>query len=79
MSEALTLIQTEKLSDFPVVLVGKDYWQGLIDWFRNTMLKEHMIKEEDFDIFHVVDTAEEAVKIIEEFYHRFSVKPNLEL
>ena len=79
MSEALTLIQTEKLSDFPVVLVGKDYWQGLIDWFRNTMLKERMINEEDFDIFHVVDTAEEAVKVIEDFYHRFSVKPNLEL
>ena len=79
MTEAITLIQTEKLSDFPIVLVGKDYWQGLIDWFRNTMLKEQMIKEEDFEIFHVVDTADEAVKIIEDFYHRFSVKPNLEL
>lgn len=79
MSEALTLIQTEKLSDFPVVLVGKDYWQGLLDWFHNTLLKEDMINEEDFEIFHVVDTAEEAVKIIEDFYNRFSVKPNLEL
>ena len=79
MSEALTLIQTEKLSDFPVVLVGKDYWQGLIDWFRNTMLKDNMINEEDFTIFHVVDTAEEAVKVIEDFYRRFTVKPNLEL
>ena len=79
MSEALTLIQTEKLSDFPVVLVGKDYWQGLIDWFHNTMLKENMINEEDFTIFHVVDTAEEAVKVIEDFYRRFTVKPNLEL
>jgi uncharacterized protein (TIGR00730 family) len=79
MSEALTLIQTEKLCDFPVVLVGKDYWQGLLDWFRNTLLPEHMINEEDFDIFHVVDTAEDAVKVIEDFYNRYSVKPNLEL
>ena len=51
----------------------------MIDWFRNTMLKEQMIKEEDFDIFHVVDTAEEAVKVIEDFYKRFCVKPNLGL
>ncbi|MBR4390636.1 MAG: TIGR00730 family Rossman fold protein [Bacteroidales bacterium] len=79
MSEALTLIQTEKLSDFPVVLVGKDYWQGLIDWFHNTMLKEKMINEEDFDIFHVVDTAEEAVQVIKDFYDRFNVKTNLNL
>ena len=66
MSEALTLIQTEKLCDF-------------LDWFRNTLLPEHMINEEDFDIFHVVDTAEDAVKVIEDFYNRYSVKPNLEL
>ncbi|MCF0200942.1 MAG: TIGR00730 family Rossman fold protein [Bacteroidales bacterium] len=76
MSEAITLIQTEKLSDFPIVLVGKDYWQGLIDWLRNTALKENMISESDFDIFHVVDTADEAVNIIEDFYNRFAVKPN---
>lgn len=78
MVEVLTLIQTEKLSDFPIILVGKDYWQGLIDWFHGTLLKEKMVSEEDFELFHVVDTADEAVKIIEEFYHRFSVKPNLE-
>ena len=79
MTEAITLIQTEKLSDFPIVLVGKDYWQGLVDWFHNTMEREHMVSKQDFDIFHLVDTADEAVKIIEDFYRRFSVKPNLEL
>ena len=79
LSEALTLIQTEKLCDFPVILVGKDYWQGLIDWFHNTLEKENMISSQDFDIFHVVDTADEAVKVIEDFYRRFSVKTNLEL
>lgn len=76
ISEAITLIQTEKLSDFPIILVGKDYWQGLIDWFSNTLLAEKMISASDFDIFHVVDTADEAVKIIEDFYNKYAVKPN---
>ena len=65
--------------NFPVVLVGKDYWQGLIDWFKNTLLPERMINKEDFEIFHVVDTAEEAVQIIKDFYDRFNIKPNLDL
>ena len=76
LSEAITLIQTNKMVDFPVVLVGKDYWQGLIDWFRSTLLANQMIKEEDFDIFHVVDTADEAVKIIKDFYKKYAIKPN---
>ena len=76
LSEAITLIQTNKMVSFPVVLVGKEYWQGLIDWFRNTLLGNDMIKEEDFDIFNVVDTADEAVKIIKEFYKRYAIKPN---
>lgn len=76
MSEAITLIQTEKLSDFPIILVGKDYWQGLIDWLRNTALAEQMISESDFSIFHVVDTADEAVAIINDFYNKYAVKTN---
>lgn len=76
MWEAITLIQTEKLSDFPVILVGKDYWKGLIDWLKNTMLTEGMIQESDFEIFHVVDTADEVVDILEDFYNKFAVKPN---
>lgn len=76
LSEAITLIQTNKMVDFPVILVGSEYWKGLIDWFRNTLLKESMIKEEDFAIFHVVDTADEVVRIIREFYEKYSVKPN---
>ncbi len=76
ISEAITLIQTEKLSDFPIILVGKDYWQGLIDWFRNTLQAEKMVSESDFDIFHVVDTADEAVRIIEGFYNKYAVKTN---
>lgn len=74
--EALTLIQTDKMVDFPVVLVGKEYWSGLIQWMREVLLTRQMIKEEDFDIFHLVDTKEEAVTVIKEFYEKFDVKPN---
>ena len=76
LSEAITLIQTNKMVEFPVVLVGKDYWKGLIDWFKKTLLKEKMIKEEDFDIFQVVDTADDAVRIIKDFYKKYAIKPN---
>ena len=76
LSEAITLIQTNKMVEFPVVLVGSEYWKGLIDWFRTSLLTNHMIKEEDFEIFHVVDTADEAVKIIKDFYKKYAIKPN---
>ena len=76
LSEALTLIQTDKLVDFPIIFYGKEYWQGLIDWFRNTLLEEKMISPEDMDLFKMVDTPEEAVAIIEEFYNKYAPKPN---
>jgi uncharacterized protein (TIGR00730 family) len=76
LSEAITLIQTNKMVDFPVVLVGSEYWKGLIDWFRNTLLPNKMIKEEDFEIFHIVDTADDAVEIIKDFYKKYAIKPN---
>ena len=76
LSEAITLIQTNKMVDFPVVLVGKKYWKGLVDWFRKTLLEDHMIKEDDFEIFHVVDTADEAVNVITDFYKKYAIKPN---
>jgi hypothetical protein len=76
LSEAITLVQTNKMVDFPIVLVGKRYWKGLIDWFRKTMLEDKMIKEEDLEIFHVVDSADEAVKVITDFYKKYAIKPN---
>jgi uncharacterized protein (TIGR00730 family) len=74
--EAITLIQTDKLVNFPIVLVSRDYWGGLIDWIKNVMLKHGKISEKDLDIFHLVDTAEEAVDVIEDFYQKYSLKPN---
>ncbi len=62
--EALTLIQTHRIRFFPVILMESAYWQGLLDWFKATLLKEGTISKEDLEIFRVVDTPEEAVGII---------------
>lgn len=74
--EAITLIQTHKLVKFPIVMVGKKYWSGLVQWINERMLEENNITPEDLSIFTLVDTAEEAVKTIEEFYHKYALKPN---
>jgi uncharacterized protein (TIGR00730 family) len=66
--EALTLIQTKKIRSFPVVLVGKEYWTGLIDWLRNTMLESGAISPEDIDLMHIVDEPEEVCAIISRRY-----------
>lgn len=75
--EALTLIQTGKVARFPIVLVGKDYWSGLMDWVKNTMLNvENNIKEDDLNLYRLVDTAEEATEHIFRFYDKYVLKPN---
>jgi len=75
--EAITLIQTEKTGRFPIVLVGISYWEGLIEWIRKVMLeREHNISESDLEIFKVVDTADDAVKHIDEFYSKYLLSPN---
>lgn len=75
--EALTLIQTKKVGKFPIVLVGKDYWQGLFDWVKKVMLDaENNISEKDLDLFNVVEDATEAVKVIDDFYSKYMLSPN---
>jgi len=75
--EALTLIQTGKIGRFPIVMVGKDYWSGLIKWIKEVMhSQEHNVSITDFDLFQVVDTAEEAVALIDEFYGEYLLSPN---
>lgn len=74
--EALTLIQTMKIGRFPIILVKSDYWKGLLDWLRNSMMKEGMIQEEDFKLFRVVDTAKEAVGHIKAFYDKYAIRQN---
>jgi uncharacterized protein (TIGR00730 family) len=75
--ESLTLVQTNKIAQFPVVLVGSEYWTGMLKWIRETMLEqEHNINESDLDLFKVVDTADEAVAHIVNFYSKYLLKPN---
>lgn len=75
--EAFTLIQTNKIGRFPIVLVGKSYWSGLIDWIKKTMIAEYnYVKEEDLELFSIVDDATEAVKVIDEFYSKYLLSPN---
>ncbi len=75
--EALTLIQTEKIGRFPIVLIGTEYWKGLIDWIKKTMLEENKcIHHDDMDLFHLVDDPDEAVEIINNFYSKYLLSPN---
>ena len=74
--EALTLIQTKKIGRFPIVLYGEEYWGGLVDWLKNTMLKEKNISPEDLELFNIVNTPEEAVKVIDDFYSKYLLSPN---
>ena len=76
LTEAITLIQTHKLVRFPLVLVGKDNWQGLIDWIKLTVLHEKNVAAEDLEIFKVVETAEDAVGYITDIYKSYALKPN---
>ncbi|PKP22298.1 MAG: TIGR00730 family Rossman fold protein [Bacteroidetes bacterium HGW-Bacteroidetes-21] len=74
--EALTLIQTNKIARFPIVLAGKEYWQGLYEWIKSTMLAEKNINEADMDLFHLADNAEDAAEHIHQFYQKYILKPN---
>ncbi|MEY3835516.1 MAG: hypothetical protein RI989_944 [Bacteroidota bacterium] len=75
--EALTLIQTYKIGRFPIILVGKSFWEGLVDWIQKVLLEtENNINEEDMMLFSVVDTADEAVEEIDKFYSQYLLKPN---
>lgn len=76
LSEALTLIQTKKIGRFPIVLVGSQFWTGLIDWFKNSLLENQLISEEDLNLFRIVDTADEAVAHIQAFYDKYAINVN---
>ena len=66
--EAINLIQTQRISKFPVVLFGSEYWKGMLYWLGDTVLKNGNISKEDLNIFTVVDNPKEAVRAIKKFY-----------
>lgn len=74
--EAITLIQTHKIEKFPIILVGKEFWSGLLEWIKTTMLNAGNISPEDLDLIHLVETEDEVVKIIDAFYKGRSLSPN---
>jgi uncharacterized protein (TIGR00730 family) len=75
--EAITLIQTKKIGKFPIILVGKKYWGGLVDWIKEEMIEQqHTVSPDDLNLFTVVDTADEAVDYIVKFYSRYLLSPN---
>ena len=69
-TETITLIQTGRIHRFPVVLVGSDYWKGLVDWIRENVLGRNYIDRKDLKLFCIVDEPEDAVRCIEAFYEK---------
>lgn len=77
--EAITLIQTKKIGRFPIVLVGKSFWGGMVQWLQEIVFNtENNVSGEDFELFHIVDDPQEAVDIIDDFYSKFLLSPNFE-
>jgi len=75
--EAVTLIQTKKIAKFPIILVGSEFWGGLMGWIEETLIgKFHNAGPDDLNLIKVVDTADEVVEVIEAFYKKYSLSPN---
>jgi uncharacterized protein (TIGR00730 family) len=69
-TEAINLIQTQRIPKFPVVLFGSEYWKGMLCWLKETVLKNDNISQEDLNIFTVVDEPKEVVEVIKKFYRQ---------
>jgi len=75
--EAITLIQTKKIGKFPIILVGTDYWSGLLDWIKNVMIdKQKNASPEDMNLIKLVDTEDEVVEVLDAFYKKYNLSPN---
>ena len=75
--EAITLIQTHKIEKFPIILVGTEFWEGLMDWVKKTLLdKFGNISAKDLDLIHLVDTEDEVITILDAFYGESDLSPN---
>ena len=75
--EAMTLIQTKEAEKFPIILVGSEFWKGIVDWIKKTMLLENNhISKEDLELFKIADTKEEVINILEEFHNNYDFSPN---
>lgn len=73
LTEVLTLIQTQKIKPFPVILFSTDYWGGFLDWLRGTVLAHGAISEVDFELLRVMDSVDEVVDAVEKWFHKQQV------
>ena len=77
MFEAITLIQTKKVAKFPVILVGRDFWSGLMDWFKTILVEKYKsVSLGDLDLIKIVDTEDEVVDVLDNFYKKYNLSPN---
>ena len=77
MFEAITLIQTKKIARFPIILVGTTYWSGLIDWIKTVLIEqEETISPDDLKLIKIVDSEDEVVEVLDNFYKKYTLKPN---
>ena len=75
--EAITLIQTKKIGRFPIILVGKDFWEGLFDWVKKVLIQKYgNVSPEDLDLIKIVDSEQEVVDVLNDFYKKYSLSPN---
>lgn len=75
--EAITLIQTKKIGKFPIILVGSEFWVGLIDWVKAVLVEKYVnVSPEDMNLIKIVDSSEEVVQIIDNFYKKYNLSPN---
>ena len=75
--EAITLIQTKKIAKFPIILVGTEFWSGLLDWIKSVIIeKHHNANPEDLNLIKIVDTEDEIVDILDNFYKKYNLSPN---
>jgi len=75
--EALTLIQTKKIGKFPIILVGTEFWNGLLDWIKTVLIEKYQnANPEDMNLIKIVDTAEEVVEVLDTFYKKYNLSPN---
>ena len=75
--EAITLIQTSKAENFPIILVGSEFWQGMIDWIKKTLLLDNKnVSKKDLSLIKIADTSDEVMEILEEFHNNYDFSPN---
>ena len=77
MFEAITLIQTKKVAKFPVILVGRDFWTGLMDWIKTVLVEQFAnVSVTDLDLIKIVDHEDEVVEVLDSFYRKYNLSPN---